>query len=459
MSKKYNSVLLLLIFTLAVALFSFTSCKNDPAPTAAPRAGEIPSVPNSQTKINSLGAEQETVISDLTTSFGSFFVSYMETYEDILLEWVDNQKGLSLNKGISLSSPEDSGTFRGNAYEHGEISGSIEYVDTENSYFLFVNTDITIEALGWNNKSISIKYDLMEDNPIYLYTGDNGNADVADICLDYANNNKFYLNENTTAVSDPTEIARLRTIFDYLGFIGVKALSKATAEVTDANISLTYDEDNVASFLVNGQVQFNAELAESVDENSLVFFNEDDDIDPMEEMFLSFSATLTDLSVQASVSTKVGTDSEMLSGSLDVKNLSLIRVYGDEAASIISLEKAALSLSNSDDNVILSLELSDLSIDMSKSSLSSVSKGSRRVMRSFRFGGSTTIGVGLKVGENSAGVVTDLEFTLGTLSRMPFISFTPKAAVLNGSFYNTSEVKNLLIDYFDMLLLSLTGRN
>ena len=80
--RKTVSVLLLIFLILAVALFSFTSCKNEPElkPTEAPEPGEIPSIPNNLTTINSLSEEQTKALSTLFGDVGRFFVDYSDTY-------------------------------------------------------------------------------------------------------------------------------------------------------------------------------------------------------------------------------------------------------------------------------------------------------------------------------------------------------------------------------------------
>ena len=56
MNKKTVSILLITIISIAVTLFSFTSCNNEPKlePTASPEPGYVPEVPNNATPLSEI---------------------------------------------------------------------------------------------------------------------------------------------------------------------------------------------------------------------------------------------------------------------------------------------------------------------------------------------------------------------------------------------------------------------
>ena len=167
------------------------------------------------------------------------------------------------------------------------------------------------------------------------------------------------------------------------------------------------------------------------------------------------------MSVQATVATEVttakGDKSELLAATLDVTDLSFLIDYDDETMSL-KCDKLALSLSDSKDSLLISLELTDLDFGLTSDTASNM-----RAMRSFNVSLSSTLGLGIKAlgtstennsteittVENSFGLVTDFGFRF---SGLPLVIIDPKAAVINGSFYDTKEVRNLLIDFIEMLL-------
>ena len=456
MSKKTVSVLLLLILTLAVAIFSFTSCKNDPAPTAAPRAGEIPSVPNNQTKINSLGVTQKDTLSTLFNDVAEFFVSYADTYgldnSDEPLYDLTNCPEFSFEKEAILSASASEGTFRGQPYSHEEITGSIGIHEIAESFCIFADTTVTADELfGWNAEKIHIEYDLAGNKWINIFIGEKENYGTPDIRFEsdgdvYAN----YVNESSIALPYGEQKDECKRKADFLLFLGYKALSDATIDLENVVLNDTSDENptSFASFTINGQIKLSGTLKNVTDFDALDF----DEFD-IEDLFSSFSASVESLSIQATVATDAttseGKQSEILAATLSVKNLSLSAQYetaGEPEVSTLKCDKLSLSLSNSDADVVFSLELSDadfaMTFDMGLEDLE----------------GSATIGLGAKAGENSVGLLTDFEFTMGSFTGLPYVTFTPKAAVINGAFYSTKDAKDLLIEYCDMLVAFLRQR-
>jgi hypothetical protein len=458
MSKKTVSVLLLLILTLAIALFSFTSCKNDPAPTAAPRAGEIPSIPNNQTKINSLGVTQKDTLSTLFNDVAEFFVSYADTYglddSDEPLYELMNDPFFSLDKNASIFASESSGTFRDKAYSHTEIAGFIGVFDDEdaNGFVLSVDTTVTAEGLFANeNEIIHAEFCMHGEDWLKIFIGEkNDDYATPDILFDYGDGN-IYLNGSTTALSDGEAIAENQKKIDFLMFVGLKALSNATIDFENVTLTDSSDENptSMATLTINGQIK----LSGIFQNNSTDFDATDFDDFDIEDLFSSFTVSVESLSIQAAVATDAttseGDKSELMALTLSVKNLSLSAQYetaGEPEVSTLKCDKLSLSLSNSDADVVFSLELSDadfaMTFDMGLEDLE----------------GSATIGLGAKAGENSVGLLTDFEFTMGSFTGLPYVTFTPKAAVINGAFYSTKDAKDLLIEYCDMLVAFLRQR-
>lgn len=202
---------------------------------------------------------------------------------------------------------------------------------------------------------------------------------------------------------------------------------------------------NKAIFTINGKVQLSGEYL--VDENKKEITTFDSSKDELSDIYSSLSVSVESLKVQAAVATKVttseGDKSELLAATLDVTNLSFLMDYDNTNISL-ECDKLALSLSDSKESVLLSLELSDIDFD-----LTSVESNARAI-RTLSVSISSTVGLGIKAGENSIGLVTDLEIRSSGL--IPFITVEPKAAVINGSFYSTKDIKNILIDYLDMFI-------
>ena len=200
MSKKTVSVLLLLILTITIALFSFTSCKNEPelGPTEAPKPGEIPPIPNNLTEINSLEEDQLSDLSTLFGGFGRFFIDYYNTYESRgalkPLYKLMNSPNFTLDKGISISASASSGTFGDGEnppeYSHNEITGYIGNYEYEVSpgkkdtkICLYLDTVVTTELFdGWavdddgdgnyDGIAIHLEYDLIEGDWLKVFIGE-----------------------------------------------------------------------------------------------------------------------------------------------------------------------------------------------------------------------------------------------------------------------------------------------
>ena len=458
--RKTVSVLLLIFLTLAVALFSFTSCKNEPEPqpTAAPKPGEIPSIPNNLTTINSLSEEQTTALSTLFGDVGRFFVNYLDTYgyddnDGPLYDLMNDPQFSFGDATATLSAAASSGTFgTGNdakSYAHEAITGYLGINDADN-ICLCADTVVTTELFGWTaGTKIHVEYDMIKDH-VDIFIGEKENYNTFDIRCDDLDGSGYSLyrdgQEGTVSSTDKPE---LENKVNFLMFIATRALKDATISFSNVTLSDTIEGDTVgdnkAIFTINGQVQFDGKYM--VDSNNKEVTTFTAFSDELSKIYSSLSVSVESLKVQAVVTTKVttseGDKSELLAATLDVTNLSFLMDYDNTNISL-ECDKLALSLSDSKESVLLSLELSDIDFD-----LTSVESNARAI-RTLSASISSTVGLGIKAGENSIGLVTDLEIRSSGL--IPFITVEPKAAVINGSFYSTKEIKNILIDYLDMFI-------
>lgn len=460
--RKTVSVLLLIFLTLVVALFSFTSCKNEPElkPTEAPEPGEIPSIPNNLTTINSLSEEQTTALSTLFGDVGRFFVDYLDTYgyddnDGPLYDLMNNPQFSFGDATATLSSAASSGTFgTGNdakSYAHEAITGYLS-VNADKDIALCADTVVTTELFGWTaGTKIHVEYDMIKDH-VDIFIGEKENYNTFDIRCDNLDGSDYSLHKNGNQFSvDPSDPDRpeLKAKVNFLMFIALRALNGATIDFSDVTLSDEMEGDttgdNKAIFTINGKVQLSGEYL--VDENKKEITTFDSSKDELSDIYSSLSVSVESLKVQAAVATKVttseGDKSELLAATLDVTNLSFLIDYDNTNISL-ECDKLALSLSDSKESVLLSLELSDIDFD-----LTSVESNARAI-RTLSVSLSSTVGLGIKAGENSIGLVTDLEIRSSGL--IPFITVEPKAAVINGSFYSTKDIKNILIDYLDMFI-------
>lgn len=460
--RKTVSVLLLIFLILAVALFSFTSCKNEPepTPTAAPEPGKIPSIPNNLTTINSLSEEQTTALSTLFGDVGRFFVDYLDTYgyddnDGPLYDLMNNPQFSFGDATATLSSAASSGTFgTGNdakSYAHEAITGYLS-VNADKDIALCADTVVTTELFGWTaGTKIHVEYDMIKDH-VDIFIGEKENYNTFDIRCDNLDGSDYSLHKNGNQFSvDPSDPDRpeLKAKVNFLMFIALRALNGATIDFSDVTLSDEMEGDttgdNKAIFTINGKVQLSGEYL--VDENKKEITTFDSSKDELSDIYSSLSVSVESLKVQAAVATKVttseGDKSELLAATLDVTNLSFLMDYDNTNISL-ECDKLALSLSDSKESVLLSLELSDIDFD-----LTSVESNARAI-RTLSVSLSSTVGLGIKAGENSIGLVTDLEIRSSGL--IPFITVEPKAAVINGSFYSTKDIKNILIDYLDMFI-------
>ena len=464
MNKKTVSILLILFVSIAIALFSFTSCKNEPKlePTAAPEPGYVPEVPNNVTPLSKIGEDDLEAINTLGKGLGRFFADYSGTgtkagkYKTSLESILEAK--LTLSKPISISAPDGEGSFGGNDFTYKGFTGNVDFTtdpskpsSTHKSLFLIVEGKVTSEVFGDGEHTVKMSYDLLEYEPYYFYLDGSTTASFY-INADYDNpaNYKYY-NSAKEELADSDKAAVKKQI-DLLMFIGYKAFAKATVEIEDLLAEKKIDENNILNVGITGQIQLSGDPLEKIDEDNIDFFD-----DPVVDLFKSFTATASDLNVLANLSTKAGnaTDgytTETLSASLSLSNLSLGTIYGnlknesnddDKDLTTVSFEKLALSAWNSDDSVILSLELSDFKL----SSLFD----SNPIMNI-----STTLGLGIKAYDSSMGVVADFELTSGKTIGLPFVNFYPRAAVINGSYYEPEGITDSLYDYLDMVISTIS---
>ena len=455
MNKKTVSILLILFVSIAIALFSFTSCKNEPkiVPTAAPKPGYVPEVPNNVTPLSKIEkSDLEASLNTLAEGLVSFFDGYTGKYGGSIMGLQD-PANTSLSKPISISAPNGEGSFGDNAFTYSDITGKIDYVSLhsnnpdDKSFFLIVEGKVTSSAVfGEGEHTVRMEYDLMEDNPYYFFL--DGSAKPS-FYVDYNYNspaNYKYYNSDKEELAG-SDKAAVKEKIDILMFIGYKALAEATVDVEDMQVVMKDDKDNILSAGITGQIKLSGVPLSAIS-NDVDFFDS-----PIDILFKSFTATVQSLNVTATLSTKAGNDTENLSATLSLSNLSLGVTYGDggndgnndEDLTTVSLEHLALSAWNSDDSVILSLEISDFDL-------------SAEMSHSPRINLLMTLGLGIKADDNSVGLVADFELNSGKMTGVPFINFTSKAAVINGSYYQPEGITESLYDYFDLALSTIVKK-
>ena len=473
MNKKTVSILLILFVSIAIALFSFTSCKNEPKlePTAAPEPGYVPEIPNNVTPLSKIGEDDLKAINALGEGLGRFFADYSGKYKTSLDSILD--KDLTLSKPISISAPDGKGSFGGKDFIYSGFTGNVDFTtdpckpnSNDKSFFMVIEGKVTSEVFGEGEHTVKLKYDVREDNGYFFYVDDDATSfTIPSFSAKFAfeNNERvtwyyYYPTEVGTRLNGASgleeTLADVKEKADLLMFIGYKALAEATVDIDLEAVMVDKDDkDNSLKIGITGQIQLSGEPLDVI-KNNINFVD-----DPVVDLFKSFTATVSDLTVAATLSTKAGNEtdgytSETLSATLSLSNLSLGTIYGnlsntseddDEDLTTVSFEKLALSAWNSDDSVILSLEISDFDL-------------SAEMGLSPRINLSMTLGLGIKADDNSAGLVADFELNSGKMTGVPFINFTSKAAVINGSYYQTEVITESLYDYFDLALSTIVKK-
>ena len=350
--RKTVSVLLLIFLTLAVALFSFSSCKNEPElkPTEAPEPGEIPSIPNNLTTINSLSEEQTTALSTLFGDVGRFFVDYLDTYgyddnDGPLYDLMNNPQLSFGDATATLSAAASSGTFgTGNdakSYAHEAITGYLS-VNADKDIALCADTVVTTELFGWTaGTKIHVEYDMIKDH-VDIFIGEKENYNTFDIRCDDLDGSGYSLyrdgQEGTVSSTDPDK-PELENKVNFLMFIALRALNGATIDFSDVTLSDVMDGDttgdNKAIFTINGKVQLSGEnKVVKVDNKEKEITTFDLSKDELSDIYSSLSVSVESLKVQAAVATKVttseGDKSDLLAATLDIEDLGLFMVFADE---------------------------------------------------------------------------------------------------------------------------------
>ena len=460
MNKKTVSILILIIFTLAVALFSFSSCKLEPKlePTPAPEPGAVPQIPNEATTLSKVTDTEMKSITGLIETVGRFFADYSETYEDEI-EGLQDSTDISLKNEISISAPDGEGTFRTKDFTYSDLTGRIDYVprdknnpNSTKSVFLIVEGKVTSELFGEGEHTIRMENDLMEDNGYLFYLDGSETQSFAIEPIPYNGNHKYYDGKNqiiTTEENYAEHKAAVKEKIDLLMYIGYKALSKATVDLSGVILSLSNGEDNVLEVALDGQILLSGEYRETIKED-IDFFD-----DAVADLFTTFTATASDLSVTAQVSTKTVVAeealTETLSATIDIKNLSLSTAYAattkDDEVTSFSFDKLIITAWNSDDYLSLSFEASDFNLSLIKTAdddtLVEVS---------------TTLGLGLLIDEESVGLVADFEMTTGAFSGIPYFTFIPRALAIDGAYYDPQAVKRFMLEQIDELAAALKRR-
>ena len=471
--KKTAYILILIFIASAVALFSFSSCKNDPAPvpTEAPEPGSVPKIPNDTTPLSKLGGDAITAFDDLFEGLGRFFTDYTDKYEDSLDSFEDGE--ISLSSPLSITAPDGDGSFRDNDFSYSDFKAEIKPVDVDpteevdDEFFLIVSAKVSSEALELDEQIVRMEYNLMEDDDYYFYYGSNAIPEFSVINHDHEINKYYYypegsktcLNnssdqyypENPDEESLAAKLDEVKELSDYFMFIGYKAMSQATVNLSGLSASIELDESNILTIETDGKIQLSGKYLSDEEintNNNITFF-----YDPVDDLFSSFSATASDLTLTATLSTSAVVDtktlSETLSATITIEGLKLSTVYetdDEDESTTVSFKKLSLSLSNADKSIKLSFEASDFSMSCLDSYDGLLVKAS------------AMLGFGVKIDDSSVGLVMDFEMKTGIATGIPYMEFTPKALVINGSYYEPDEIKNEMIDYVDVLSAFLVTR-
>ena len=174
MNKKTVSILLILFVSIAIALFSFTSCKNEPKlePTAAPKPGYVPEIPNNVTPLSKIEkSDLEASLNTLAEGLSGFFADYSGKYKTYLDSILD--KDLALSKPISISAPDGKGSFGGKDFIYSGFTGNVDFTtdpskpnSNDKSFFMVIEGKVTSEVFGEGEHTVKLKYDVREDNGV-----------------------------------------------------------------------------------------------------------------------------------------------------------------------------------------------------------------------------------------------------------------------------------------------------
>ena len=400
---------------ILISIFVVVSCKPEPEPTKAPEAGEIPAIPNEVTPIESVGEEEKEALESMMLDLTDFL--------ELLSSTSSSKKGFStegtISGKLSLSSVANSITVGTTLYEYPAMVLTVE--GTEKGLFMkvsdgsFTKTEKDAEPV---TKTFTLETDVFGNSQ--SYTIDEESVQI----IDDGGYEATLLVNGVEFTGSESERDKYFDTLEELEFITSCALLKST--LSTENLSIEADVKNVElAIAVNLSMEMNLVPAEldRIDDALL-------DIDNLS----AGSFKVNNLSVTVS-NRLLG-----VSASLGVKNLSFS----------FEVLKDALSLSLSFDSVNLSALYSDsvkLSFSASNADISAdvpVDEGEMDFLSS-KFKASVDAGVGLKVLDNSIGLLVAVKAD-SSEGIDPSKMFTPVAATINGKYYDPEAFISAIVE-------------
>ena len=415
--------------------------------TEAPTPGDVPSIPSKVTTVSAIGVQQreviQTMLNDLMMTFQNLFGGQEGS------KGLDT--GMKFGGTVSVSAPAGSITVSGVKIQYSALTGSI--VGNGSSVLASVGCTVTITEKGTSTSyNVSAEKDLLGDqNTIIAINVGNDRYEMKTEKVEYNDGYGSYhtrtvLYKNNVMLDyDGEETREAYALFEKFAIAGISGLTKATISITDANVTIPVYQTKTITVTVNGTARLNAAL------NSKFF------PDQSTALLLSGSQLIID-----SLTVSINADSFGASGSIEVKDLTVsLDTWKESSESSetkrsrnsqvsVSLDLGKLAICCEYDEIKLSLEVSDTKAEYryaySYEYDYSTYQSSSNTDESFRI--VTDAGVGLKVGENSIGFVAGFSMNSAEAGEDSddLFDFTPKAATINGSFYDPQQFLEAIVE-------------
>ena len=391
----------LIIMLALVLLLAAVSCNNEPEknPTIPPAPGAIPAEPNGDTEIKHIGQTEMKLLSDMIEELSAVFAEIFSDPKDISRDPTSGP-AVSASGKITLSTASG-------------LSAKVT-ADEKGVFFEVVTTDLGAEIDVLSGEGvITLKEEGGDDKIITITEGDKGyviKVDGVEVVDDEEDDDDAY---------DQLMAELLPAAFEL-----VSGFSKSTLSIEDVEVAV-------------GPVTVKAEGSASLD----VVFNEEFFASLDCDVAIITSGTFTIKSLTVAVEMEGG-----LSGKFEIEDLSLSAykfTYDDEGdvksfEASLSFKEIAAMASYKDARTDFSavLELMDAAVAMTYDS----TKENDVVVK-----GNTSVGVGLKVNENSIGVIAAVSADTSVESENPADMFSAKATavVINGAYYDPDEFVEL----------------
>ncbi len=386
-------------------MLAFVACKNEPEATAAPAAGDVPAIPNSNTPISAVGTAEKAVIQDMISDLADIFEDF--------------------GKGISraVAAP----TFRGSV-TITTADGSLIEEGTTISY-----SGITGSLVGGGKGVLNL-----EVTGSFAVNADKYEFSVSGNLLESSGTVK----RNGIEIDPDAEENQPFMVMLYTAMMA--SVSDATVSIEDFSCSnWTVSGVSISGYL-NGTIKAKAEISMN------------------EAVSASGSVTIENLDGSLDIDgIKATIDIDNLSVSL--KRLSVANV--DKGAGVVSrafaidggfsCSKFAISAEYEGVKLRLSETDSKFSLDMDMSYDEKEGKTSNMDASIF-VKASYRLGAGLKVNSNSIGFVVDLGMDgnlvekeggyIGIGIDEDLFDFTPLAATINGKYVNAQQFLDAVME-------------